>query len=39
MAPTQAFGILQDMNGKLEAALLRAFTRVAEGSAAPAAAA
>lgn len=38
MPPTQAFGILQDMNGKLEAALLRAFARVAENSAAPAAA-
>ena len=39
MPPTRAFEILQDMNGKLEAALLRAFTRVAETSAAPAAAA
>lgn len=39
MLPTRAFEILQDMNGKLEAALLRAFTRVAESSAASAVAA
>jgi putative nucleotidyltransferase with HDIG domain len=39
MPPTRAFDILRDMGGKLEAALVRAFTRVAESSAAPAAAA
>lgn len=39
MPTTRAFEILQDMNGKLEAALVRAFTRVAASSAAPAAAA
>lgn len=39
MLPTRAFEILQDMGSKLEAALVRAFTRVAEGSAIPAAAA
>jgi putative nucleotidyltransferase with HDIG domain len=38
MLPARAFEILQDMGNKLEAALVRAFTRVAEGSAAPAAA-
>ncbi len=38
MPPTRAFAILQDMGSKLEAALVRAFTRVAESSAAPAAA-
>jgi len=36
MQSSRAFEILQDMDGKLEAALLRAFTRVAESSAAPA---
>jgi putative nucleotidyltransferase with HDIG domain len=35
MQPTRAFEILQDMGGKLEAALVRAFTQVAESSAAP----
>jgi putative nucleotidyltransferase with HDIG domain len=39
MPPARAFEILQDMGGKLEAALLRAFLRVAENSAAPAVAA
>jgi HD-GYP domain-containing protein (c-di-GMP phosphodiesterase class II) len=39
MLPPRAFEILQDMGGKLEAALVRAFTHVAESSAAPAAAA
>jgi putative nucleotidyltransferase with HDIG domain len=34
MPPQRAFDILQDMGGKLEAALVRAFTRVAENSAA-----
>lgn len=38
MLPTRAFEILQDMGSKLEAALVRAFTRVAESSTAPAAA-
>jgi len=38
MPPTRAFAILQDMGNKLETALVRAFTRVAESSAAPAAA-
>jgi putative nucleotidyltransferase with HDIG domain len=38
MPPTRAFDILHDMGGKLEAALVRAFTRVAESSAAPLAA-
>jgi putative nucleotidyltransferase with HDIG domain len=38
MPPTRAFDILRDMGGKLEAALVRAFTRVAESSAAPIAA-
>jgi putative nucleotidyltransferase with HDIG domain len=38
MQSSRAFEILQDMGGKLEAALLRAFTRVAESSAAAAAA-
>jgi putative nucleotidyltransferase with HDIG domain len=36
MPPTRAFEILQDMGSKLEAALVRAFTRVVESSAAPA---
>jgi putative nucleotidyltransferase with HDIG domain len=34
--PTRAFDILSEMSGKLEAALVRAFSRVAENSAAPA---
>jgi putative nucleotidyltransferase with HDIG domain len=38
MPPTRAFDILHEMGGKLEAALVRAFTRVAESSAVPAAA-
>lgn len=38
MLPARAFDILQDMGSKLEGALVRAFTRVAENSAAPAAA-
>ncbi len=38
MPPARAFEILQDMGGKLEAALVRAFMQVAERSAAPAAA-
>lgn len=38
MLPPRAFEILQDMGGKLEAALVRAFTHVAENSAAPLAA-
>ena len=38
MPSSRAFEILQDMGNKLEAALLRAFMRVAESSAAPAAA-
>jgi len=35
MAPAQAFKALQDMDGKLEGALVRAFAQVAEKSAAP----
>lgn len=38
MPPARAFEILQDMGGKLEAALVRAFMQVAERSAAPVAA-
>jgi putative nucleotidyltransferase with HDIG domain len=38
MPPTRAFDILRDMGGKLEAALVRAFTQVAENSAVPLAA-
>ena len=38
MQSSRAFEILQDMGGKLEAALVRAFMRVAENSAIPAAA-
>ncbi len=38
MPPTRAFDILHGMGGKLEAALVRVFTRVAESSAAPVAA-
>ena len=38
MPPSRAFEILQDMGNKLEAPLVRAFTRVAESSAAPVAA-
>jgi putative nucleotidyltransferase with HDIG domain len=38
MPPTRAFEILQDMGSKLEAALVRAFMRVAESSAVPVAA-
>ena len=38
MPASRAFEILQEMGNKLEAALVRAFTRVAENSAAPAAA-
>lgn len=38
MPPTRAFEVLQDMGNKLEAALVRAFTQVAESSAAPVAA-
>lgn len=38
MPPTRAFEILHDMGSKLEAALVRAFTRVAESSGAPVAA-
>jgi putative nucleotidyltransferase with HDIG domain len=37
MDPASAFKILQDMEGKLEGALVRAFSQVAENSAAPAA--
>ena len=37
MAPAQAFKALQDMDGKLEGALVRAFAQVAEKSATPAA--
>ena len=37
MAPAQAFKTLQDMDGKLEGALVRAFAQVAEKSATPAA--
>jgi hypothetical protein len=37
MDPASAFKILQDMDGKLEGALVRAFSQVAECSAAPAA--
>jgi HD-GYP domain-containing protein (c-di-GMP phosphodiesterase class II) len=35
MAPAPAFKILQEMEGKLEGALVRAFAQVAEKSAAP----
>jgi putative nucleotidyltransferase with HDIG domain len=38
LPPTRAFEILQDMGSKLEAALVRAFMRVAESSAVPVAA-
>ena len=38
MPPARAFQILQEMGDKLEVALVRAFTRVAESSAVPAAA-
>ncbi len=38
MAPSRAFGILQEMGVKLEAALVRAFAGVAESSSVPAAA-
>jgi hypothetical protein len=35
MEPAPAFKILQEMEGKLEGALVRAFAQVAERSAAP----